>query len=156
MENKKQKDVEFIHVDAKGKSYMRAIGAMKKPIRKMESGSEGDAHDLYGVCVYTYDDGFKKVVAHAGLSNWIEITEGNSDRIRTVMNYNMVQASFKNKTGMDFDEFEEAVDLEMHTCEKCGAIRDVEYQKGYPGETLIVCNVCGSVIDTIFNESAII
>lgn len=123
-----------------------------------KTGSEGPSYDPYGFTelhVHTADN--IDVVLHEGLAMYFLL-----NGLRT----NIVGADYDNpkdifdKVLLDVTGFTEAQLRRFHrkASSRCpeGGYHDTESVRGYPGESLEICCKCGKVVDSYFNEGAII
>ncbi len=123
------------------------------------TGSEGPSHDPYGWECWTLERKYKGKDITAVLRQGIgldlsingEKVQGQSDDTLHIL--------FERATGISVSDMEKAfwkaVAYRRSHCWKCGS-KDILDVSGHPGETLFICDVCGTIIDGEFNESAII
>lgn len=120
----------------------------------VKTGTEGPRHDPYGYEEYTFEVESKKYKLHLGLCDYLE-KNGKA----LTENYDGILKIFPSILNKRLDQFlEEVAKLENHedeVCPKCGCPQ-CNWKNGHPGETLLICDNCGEVLDSIFNESQII
>jgi hypothetical protein len=130
---------------------------MEKPRIEVQykSGCEGPAHDPYG-----YDEFFAVVddtdyLLHDGLAQWLKITKGSSCVELTPNNYpESIIDVFEKIVGRTLaDIYKEYMDTPVFCKDHPDA--ETEEKEGYPGESFSCCSVCGRVVDSHFNESAV-
>jgi hypothetical protein len=126
----------------------------------MRQGWEGPRHDPYGYTDFVWVDtgGHARVVYHqGGLAEWCEVRDLTGVLGEVQLDYatggNAVDL-FRCYTGLTPVQAVRAWYKRRARC-KCGW-RQFRWERGYPGETLQVCTRCGNVVDTDFDESAII
>ena len=124
----------------------------------IRTGSEGPKHDPYSFTEYSASSLTNPdliVTLHMGLAEWLMVGCGTK-RMHANENHGFeggIVAEFKRLTGRDPYE-----DEEEHFSPKCSdhPDADVESMEGYPGESFAVCSVCRKILDSYFNEAAII
>src|SRR5579859_3325001 len=118
----------------------------------METGSEGPRHDPYSYTELTVERQGLTVKAHYGLMVWLE---SNGER-EQICDDKLLDALFCDLTGMTIAQAERAYrkwkELPYREHRLHGGC---EWSSGFPGESLCFCK-CGAVIDSSFNEGAII
>ena len=125
---------------------------------ELRSGTEGPRHDPYGYkeITVTRADG-REATLHSGLAEWMTYNDGRVTR-RFDDDIATLWSKFEAVMGIS----PELAERSFHRAKenriryhKCGMkyLRDVE---GYPGESFLMCEKCGKVLDSSFNESAII
>jgi len=114
----------------------------------------------------TYGDDDRWVTVHLGLATWVEAPRADFDqfgRRRTERTQcygdecgKIADALFHDECGLTIAQAERALrklrEAPYREHRKHGGM---EWRDGYPGESLCFCK-CGHVIDSSFNESAII
>jgi len=113
----------------------------------IKTGSEGPSHDPYSFTEYSVTTTIgKSYTLHLGLAEWIK-----ENGVLITTNGNLVE-TFIRLTGLDPLAAEEE-----HNNPKCKdhPDADIESMAGYPGETFAVCSVCKAVLQSYFNENAI-
>jgi hypothetical protein len=140
---------------------------------EIKRGSEGPKHDPYAFEETTVvsTDGKVEATVHEGLDVFLKV--GN-ERILTYADvrgpnvhidwldealYRKIDEWFEKEFGATFTVimrvFRRRKARLMEKCVKCGS-RKLEWYKGYPGESILVCNECGNPNACEFNESAVI
>jgi hypothetical protein len=121
----------------------------------IESGTEGPAHDPYGwmEITVTRPNGVN-VTIHDGLMCWLRTPEGVQVEFREDDPERLVRI-FERYAGVTPDVAVRAYQRYTTMCRKCGG-RSQEAVAGFPGETIYLCCNCNAVVNTTFNESAII
>lgn len=119
---------------------------------KLRYGTEGDRHDPYAFTeVVVERDGKKPIVFHEGLG--VELHIGKE---RTAADYMLAAAYFQILTGMTpiqaMRAYRKAQEARRRPHKRHGT---PEWTDGYPGEAFLFCP-CGAVLETSFDESAII
>lgn len=120
-------------------------------------GTEGPSHDPYSYEELTVCKNNKTVTLHLGLAEWIEIDGKRQEAVfRNMTEYAFDPSEeFKLQTGMTVEQFERRYYSNHNTCKKCGC--DTTHSvAGFPGESLNVCDNCGEVVSSDFNEREII
>jgi hypothetical protein len=117
---------------------------------ELRSGSEGPAHDPYHFEEVTFTGRNGKTTYHCGLAMWLE---HNGVRIESE-----VHEAWRRLTG--FDSVERAVNIYRmlpwrNHAARCPERKRFKCESGYPGESFIVCEACGEIIESHFNRSAI-
>ena len=124
---------------------------------ELRSGREGPRHDPYHYDELTLrrSDG-RWATVHIGLAEWMEYFDGRVKRrfedSATVLNFKF-EAVMGVSTRTVYRALHEigARRIRNH---KCGQ-RHLDWVSGYPGEELLYCNECGTVLDSSFNLSAV-
>lgn len=131
-----------------------------------ENGKEGPKHDPYGYERLCVEKGDKVVKFHMGLQDYVEIngiihratlTTDLKSFIETGI-FNQLDKIFEKETGLTVKSFQKAyerINAVPENCPDCNG-RSFSWQGGYPGETLLICTDCKTIIDSEFNEGAII
>ena len=142
---------------------------------EMRTGSEGPRHDPYSYTEYSITRKGITTVLHLGLGCWLQVEiDGKrfGERVQPDYHYwrenhiylnemgkadNMAEAEViarfeKACGGLRLRKFEDL----MHRPKSCCSKPRLDWQAGYPGESLCVCRNCGKVVDGSFNEAAII
>ena len=120
-----------------------------------KTGSEGPRHDPYHYDEYTLtrSDGRKSTV-HLGLAQWMTYFDGRVTR-RFDDPYPVIASKFEAVMGISLKSAahipRQLYDRKLRKHHK----HDTQWVKGYPGEELLYCNTCGTVIDSCFNWSVI-
>src|SRR5215469_101349 len=125
---------------------------------ELRSGSEGPAHDPYGYkeITVTRADG-REATLHSGLAEWLVYNDGRVTR------------RFEDPIATLWSKFEACVGISPELAErtfhrikenrirhhKCGQ-KYLNEVSGYPGETFLMCEKCKMILDSSFNEAAII
>lgn len=120
-----------------------------------KTGSEGPPYDPYHYeeLTITRSDG-RKVTIHVGLAEWIDYFNGCTTR-RFEDSCQILASKFEAvmgislKTALRIPQQLLARRLNLHRK------HDAEWVEGFPGETLLYCKTCGTVIDSCFNVSAV-
>ena len=128
---------------------------------EITTGTEGPHHDPYGweELTVTRNDG-TTVILHQGLAEYVEINGLRIEpRISAVVDprdrWNILRDHFQRAAGVTPEAARRAYERMRSRCSKCGGT-ETRSMQGYPGETFEVCVECGTVVDSHFNESAII
>ena len=118
----------------------------------LTTGSEGPAHDPYGVTTITVERNGQSVECRAGLGVHLLVNEkqveGSEEELFEV---------FEDKTGMHFGQAAEYYYKAQHRKRSrcvCGS-HHIDILPGYPGETFYTCSKCGEVLGYDFDRSAI-
>ena len=119
---------------------------------KIQRGTEGPRHDPYGFTDLIVErDGKQPIVLHEGLGAELRIGEQ-----RAAADYLIVAAYFEILTGMTpvqaMRAHRKAHEARNRAHKRHGT---PEWTDGHPGEAFLFCP-CGAVLDTGFDESAII
>jgi uncharacterized protein YerC len=123
-------------------------------------GTEGSQHDPYSYEELIFKRKELKVVLHYGLAEWIEINDQRTLRDDYSENIPLkeinIYKKFEESTGLSTINFERVYDRINHPkkCKKCGSKKRA-FMSGFPGETFEMCGKCEHIINTHFNESAI-
>ena len=123
-------------------------------VRKLhrEHGREGPAHDPYGWEAITVEvNGVRYTLRSSALRDTQFSIDGCKVKCRDGAE---ACAWWERYTRMTPEQFERAYDRIKYRCSdhpRAG----VRVESGYPGETFYTCRVCGKVISTHFNESAV-
>jgi hypothetical protein len=120
------------------------------------TGSEGPRHDPYHYDEWTIRrDGFRGIVYHDGLSEWIRYSNGKIFTIREG-DHELAEIAFRRCTGYTMPEWTRAIALLERSRSRRHRNHDVREESGYPGEHFTFCHTCDVVIDSYFNEGAVI
>lgn len=124
---------------------------------RMRTGSEGPRHDPYSYTEYTVETPNAEVLLHEGLAVFKEV---NGERVSAKSgDYDAAHAFFDcdlvKHTGFTLAQLERISRNAKSRCRK-GGYHDTYSESGYPGEEFEVCTKCGEVVDSYFNESAIL
>ena len=122
---------------------------------KVRMGEEGPKHDPYSFTEYETDVNGHRTVFHFGaLGSWLKIGH-NTKIFFDHQNHfpHSVQVEFERLVGRTI----ESIDDELNRPPVCPdhPEADTISQAGYPGESFECCSVCGKVVDTHFNRSAV-
>jgi hypothetical protein len=139
-----------------------------------KSGSEGPKHDPYSYEEFSVekDDG-RTAVLHLGLGEWLILNgkkktvddflpdpaEMNGIRnawdVARQIASNRMFIAFEEVLGITLKSWTRAEQKLHSRCPKCKG-HDLERVSGYPGETFLICSKCKEIVDSHFNEAAII
>jgi hypothetical protein len=119
-----------------------------------KTGEEGPKHDPYGYTEYscTVDD--QLITLHIGLAEWLQVGAGSKKFHENENHFaDGIVAEFKRITGLDPYGEEE-----RDNNPQCSQHPDAEVLgvSGMPGETFAQCSVCKAILNSYFNEAAII
>lgn len=116
-------------------------------------GHEGPVRDPYSYDELNFTKDGLEVTLHSGFAEWIEI---NGKRTNSYDEDANIYTMFEEATGLTVKEFEKAHHRINHPvkCPKCKS-KKRGYETGFPGESFEVCGNCGHILNTHFNESAI-
>ena len=124
-----------------------------------ETGAEGPHHDPYHYDEFTVISSKGEVVLHLGaLWDWAELNgkkvelKGFTDKERVQFLRNDF---LKSATGYSLDQIERIARRRSSRCPRCGG-REFSSVAGFPGEYLYVCDSCGEIVGSHFNESEVI
>lgn len=119
---------------------------------EIKTGSEGPKHDPYHyqeITVKRADGTWVKI--HAGLAEWLETSAGD----RIVDEYRSLRLKFEELAGI-------TPEMAERTCTRVYMRKlslhnkhDTLWCNGFPGEELLYCRTCNTVIDTSFNISEV-
>lgn len=116
-------------------------------------GSEGPRHDPYSYTELTVSKGNGWTTVHRGLAEWVEHCGERTECTGMGM---LLDNLFEDYTGLTIKQAERIVrkihERPYREHRKHGGF---EWRSGFPGESLCICK-CGHVVDSSFNESAII
>jgi hypothetical protein len=112
------------------------------------TGSEGPEHDPYSFTEYSFKYRGMDFMLHLGLGETLKIDETE------VRGYDKIKLVWNGIMQEDVDKFFSRMVVEFTVCPACGADA-LEWQEGFPGESLLMCQKCHGVCDSSFNESAI-
>lgn len=117
-------------------------------------GTEGDKRDLHSYEEITFQREGLKVTYHEGLTSWVEFEYAdNGVRHKTTPNPDSTYAAvvFKALTGITVKRARRIYRrLNNPTrCRKCDS-RKLETVDGFPGESLVRCCDCGTVVASQF------
>lgn len=130
----------------------------------VDHGTEGPAHDPYAWTERSVETKHGTaptllITHHEGLLAWTKVQQvlddGSLHTLRETDDESFSYDLFKFCTGLDTYKFDRAYNKIHSRCE-CGYRGNGHYVDGYPGETFILCPKCGTVMDSLFDESAII
>lgn len=131
----------------------------KIEVRKFlfKHGSEGPWHDPYAyfevICKFKTSNMPKVVelVYHTGLIEYLE-----ADGQPITQDLSMTAKLFEKYVGINPMLIEQILDKRhARKCPKCGCRRTKD-ERGYPGESFLVCAKCGEVRETFFKLSEVI
>jgi len=131
----------------------------------VRTGSEGPHHDPYGYKELTTEitvGGHTNVVTlHSGLGTWVEV---NGDKIdhSSIQSWGdryeegsaMLLTLFENLTGVAPKNFQKYLD-QIQSHKKCCSKPVWNWERGYPGEYLLVCQNCHEIVDHQFRLSEV-
>ena len=110
----------------------------------VKRGTEGPKHDPYGYTEYSFTTTFgEDVEVHVGLAEYVII-----NGLRYINGLDALKTLH-----MTLDEIEQVYSDQFGHCQKCGS-DNITGKAGFPGEVIFVCE-CGAIVDTAFNEAAI-
>lgn len=118
---------------------------------KVTTGTEGPKHDPYSYSEYTFNKDGVRYTIHLGLAEWLKIGDEIVSR-----NYEDSVAKFNEAFGQDLNDYLAEQEEASCTCKNCGTDEFLEDRPGFPGESFLVCAKCETIVDSSFNESAII
>jgi hypothetical protein len=140
----------------KTETSRRSAGSKGSHI-EIRSGSEGPRHDPYSYqeITVTRQDG-REAMIHLGLAAWMTYWDGR------------IQRKFDDQHEVLFNKFEACIGINPAAAAKvlekarsnkirhhaCGH-KHLHEVEGFPGETLLHCSKCGSILDGDFNLSVI-
>jgi len=109
--------------------------------------------DVYGT-VYIWE---RNITLHLGLLVYLK----SGDKViakegRGHDTEERIVELFEFMTGFTPTSFEKAYVRSNFTCPNCGNRKHFRDQGGHPGESLVLCDVCDSVVTSLFNEREII
>ena len=118
----------------------------------LKHGSEGPRHDPYAYTEYTVRVNGEVHTLHLGLAEWY----AKNEKRNTHYDPYAIQ-KFEAAIGFTLVTFNKAIDRFRYPdkCRKCNS-RDINWRSGFPGEELLVCEGCGAILASDFNESAIV
>jgi hypothetical protein len=125
----------------------------------IKTGSEGPRHDPYAYTEITVHraDG-REVVLHTGLAEWMTYKDGRVVR-RFQDEYKILRSKFEAIVGITPECAEKIPRImqqrRFRQHEKTCGSRDVADVDGYPGESMLYCNKCNTVLDYHFDISAV-
>jgi hypothetical protein len=118
----------------------------------IETGTEGPRHDPYGWEEITVErSNGDCVTLHQGLVEWVQVNNSQQHGYQI----ERCEKVFEFFAGCTSAIARKAHARYRSRCRKCGG-REFHDQAGYPGESFLLCNNCGSVVDYDFNIQAVI
>jgi len=125
---------------------------------ELRCGTEGPRHDPYGYkeITVTRSDG-REATLHSGLAEWMTYNDGRVTR-RFEDPIDILWSKFEACVGISPELAERAFHrvkenrIRHHAC----GMKHLNEVSGYPGETFLMCEKCKAILDSSFNESAII
>lgn len=141
----------------KEETYRSGEGSRGSRI-EIRSGSEGPNFDPYHYdeITVTRADG-RKATIHRGLAEWMRYWDGRFER-HFHDSYAILRSKFEACVGCTPEEAERTfhrLKERRITHHACG-MRHIKSVDGYPGETFMLCDKCGDILDSSFDHSAIV
>jgi hypothetical protein len=123
----------------------------------IRTGSEGPHHDPYGYEELTVKTQKHKVTIHEGLACFVVVDGKRINATRkTYENFSKVSNRLLSmRTGFTKHQLERIHRKSKRQC-PLGGRHETINMNGYPGEHFQVCQKCDKIVDSYFNESAII
>lgn len=121
------------------------------------TGSEGPKHDPYHYDEITVETGGVRITLHSGLMVWLDI-ETPIEKVRQDLfgsDYDNGDHIFECLTGYHPSQWLKWHEDARSRCRQCGNHKKFRYGRGYVGETVTICGVCGNVICDDFHISMI-
>jgi hypothetical protein len=122
------------------------------------TGAEGPHHDPYHFEEFTVQRHGNTVTSHLGLAEWIKFKSHGEKKYRIAehMDGRAMEEVFRALTGFTASEWQSFLRKLEKAKAKVHRYHDVQNVSGYPGEHFVYCRTCDAVLDSWFNESAVI
>lgn len=118
-------------------------------------GQEGPRHDPYSTIDVTVSRLGNDVRLHSGLLDYIEINGERMDENHPYLVGTTLPSLFEAATGMDVGLVSRYNEVLASRCRVCFNAKKFRYSRGYVGETLTICDVCGNIVSDNFNRSMV-
>jgi len=119
---------------------------------RIKTGSEGPRHDPYAYREITVSRPKGSVTLHLGLVEWVAVNgEHWKDYDREAIDVFEAFAGITLPQAIRAHHEVRARRVRYHPCGQ----KHLEWVDGYPGESLLICERCGAVLDEHFDRSAI-